>query len=1654
MRRRLGRAIAAIVLCGCGAGAGGDADDAGRRPPVHVDAALACDPGDTVACDCAGGGAGVRTCDGREYGRCVCLPGPDGGGGADGTVSEDAGFDGGAGGGADGGGGAGGMPADCEDGETERRPCGLNGHGLETRTCAAGVWGEFADCADPDVCRDGDAEQEPCGVSGTRTRVCAGGQWGMLGACDDPGAECVPGTTETEPCGFNGRGSQAHTCEDGRWGELSPCDDPDECVDDQPHQRVCGVNGRGFEGRVCESGAWSDWSACEDPDECTDMIVEAGTCGLNDRGTRRRQCGRGTWLPWSDCEDTDVCVDGVEEPEDAGCGLNGRGMRVRTCAVGAWGPYGDCADPDECVDGRREARACGLGGRGARQYTCVDGRWDEGGACVGAPPCPDPANAACGPVSAEACNGRDDDGDGEIDEGLLEGEARRDRFTEAVDEAVRRALDHLRREEGGRGHFGGLERDLRADALGVLAFLERRQAAGWGRTLGLAGLEHADRAMLQRVLAHLIESDPALTDPRQQPDPELTGGNLAALAAWITAGGPDDVGGRMGVGRALTNGVSALQRTQGPDGGWGEVRATAAAATGLAAAVRVVPGADGALAGLDAFLASQPSHEGDLETTADLLWLGYLRGQPVDAAAVGGLVALGPPETTRQWRALARAVGAARADGDRRFWRRAPLDTPFPEAREGFYFDLAIALLAGQDPAGRWGDGTPHLEGLLALERAYGGLAPDGANDPVMPACADGIDDDGDGLVDVADPACLFECTLSERPLPACADAFDDDGDGLVDVADRGCASATDDDEGAAACENGADDDADGRVDFPDDPGCTSRRDDDERDPATPPACADGVDNDRDGRTDFGEDPDCVSASFETEGDPRGCPGTADFRALPLGVRNARADTSEAPNAVDAACGGQRGRDVIFGLPIERPARVKLSLLNEETAFDTVLYVRATCDDRFALVCNQDAFVGEPRSAVSFVADRPATYYVVVDARDGGGSFRLDIDVEPLPVACSNGGDDDGDGLADERDPGCTDAGDLDERDPATPAECANGRDDDGDDLADFPLDPGCRGPGDESERDPPRPPPCANGLDDDDDGAVDWPADAGCIGRGADGEFGPPAACGDGRDDDFDGHADFPFDPGCFAPADLDEADGGAPPTCANGLDDDRDGVADFPGDPGCASAVDGSEDDPETPPGCANGRDDDGDGRADWPLDGGCRYAADDDEIGPLRPTACTNGRDDDGDGRVDFPDEPGCADAADDDEQDPGDPPARCADGRDNDLDGAADAADDGCVDAFDDDEGDPEVAPLCGNGRDDDFDGYIDWPGDLGCVARGDTDEEQACTDADAPLLVRDARMRGVTQDGEPDRFVGLCGGLGAPDAVFRYRLGRRADLRVRVDNPGTSYPAFVYVRRECEVPGTELGCGPEVLLRDALPGEYYVFVDGPGAGRVTSRGSAVSMPADPRDFVPRRDDLGPLCWEDGGNDAFDCHGIVELDYGGERFGPIDIREGIRDLDLGDYPIRVASERPHPNVWRLRLMPGEAGDERPVTLRITGNLGSDGTTHAALRDVMLGGLRLRYLRTQDVPPGGEPVGAPVVQMLVAADPADHGRVRYTTVQDEVAVVAEDVRLPVTFYVVPSYADADGVARGLADDLQIRLAPTEDRVYGDFDLTVTEE
>jgi spore coat protein A len=143
--------------------------------------------------------------------------------------------------------------------------------------------------------------------------------------------------------------------------------------------------------------------------------------------------------------------------------------------------------------------------------------------------------------------------------------------------------------------------------------------------------------------------------------------------------------------------------------------------------------------------------------------------------------------------------------------------------------------------------------------------------------CGDGVlgipaeeCDDGNLL---PDDGCSASCEIEDQ----CADGIDNDEDGLTDFAggDPGCASAADflETSPALVCDDGEDNDGDGFFDHPDDPGCGSPSGAREA-----PQCQDGIDNDGQVGIDFDggaslnggvpidvADPNCVSFTDNRE---------------------------------------------------------------------------------------------------------------------------------------------------------------------------------------------------------------------------------------------------------------------------------------------------------------------------------------------------------------------------------------------------------------------------------------------------------------------------------------------------------------------------------------------------------------------------------------------------------------------------------------------------------------------------------------------------------------------------------------------------------------------------------------------------------------------
>ena len=431
--------------------------------------------------------------------------------------------------------------------------------------------------------------------------------------------------------------------------------------------------------------------------------------------------------------------------------------------------------------------------------------------------------------------------------------------------------------------------------------------------------------------------------------------------------------------------------------------------------------------------------------------------------------------------------------------------------------------------------------------------------------------------------------------------------------------------------------------------------------------------------------------------------------------------------------------------------------------------------------------------------------------------------------------------------------------------------------------------------------PQCDDGEDNDGDGDVDL-ADDGCASAADDDESDEPRdpECSDGEDNDADGFTDFPRDPGCGSELDDDEGDDGGPglPECGNGIDDDNDGRVDL-ADPGCVSPADPREADPDEPAACSDLLDNDADGITDFPLDPGCATAGDDTEEDRPVPPQCGNGLDDDGDGSVDYPDDPGCAGVGDGDETD-------------------------------------PPVPPACADGVDNDRDGRVDYPDDRGCESAADGNEGGSCgniydpVEIDAGEIIRGDSRRGAYAS------RGSCGGVGAPEVVFVYRVARPIEgLRITTAIDGNEAETTLYVRRGCLDPNSEVACAREavgdgeaanaLVLDHPQPGDYYIFLDGAAGfggdfallveeialaaclnGIDDDEDNRVDYPVDPGCVEPEdRDetdpDVLPACADDEDNDG---DGLIDypLDRGCRSAADTDEVDLCgQGITIDEYPV---------------------------------------------------------------------------------------------------------------------------------------------------------
>lgn len=277
--------------------------------------------------------------------------------------------------------------------------------------------------------------------------------------------------------------------------------------------------------------------------------------------------------------------------------------------------------------------------------------------------------------------------------------------------------------------------------------------------------------------------------------------------------------------------------------------------------------------------------------------------------------------------------------------------------------------------------------------------------------CADGADNDGDGLIDFEDPGCTLNGDL-ESPdpiLPQCSDRLDNDIDGLIDLEDPGCDSSTDDDETdleIPACRDGIDNDGDGLIDYPHDPGCALSLLDSEEDNCPDgegcPACGNGIDDDGDGTADYPDDLGCNGAgdNDESSAPPPVCMGG--LQSITTGAAASDGFVEDSLNSlISLGCGGT-GPEQGYTLSLPSASALHITTDFPETTVDTVLYLQSTCGEMDSeLGCNDDIGTN-PHSELFLDRVEAGDYVLIVDSHPGAtGNFKVQVTAyTPLGDAC------------------------------------------------------------------------------------------------------------------------------------------------------------------------------------------------------------------------------------------------------------------------------------------------------------------------------------------------------------------------------------------------------------------------------------------------------------------------------------------------------------------------------------------------------------------------------------------------------------------------------------------------------------------------------
>ena len=677
---------------------------------------------------------------------------------------------------------------------------------------------------------------------------------------------------------------------------------------------------------------------------------------------------------------------------------------------------------------------------------------------------------------------------------------------------------------------------------------------------------------------------------------------------------------------------------------------------------------------------------------------------------------------------------------------------------------------------------------------------------------------------------------------PPCADGKDNDGDGMTDFPDDlGCGSEDDDTEdGAPApqCDDNRDNDGDGKKDYPDDPGCFAKQADDESDdcPNGPGCaqCSNGKDDDSNGMTDYPNDPGCESAADNSEffNNATACGAGLKIKQLPPdGVDMGQLEMGSQSMIISPCGGGAGAFAVAYVLHLTEPKVIVATTDMPGTATDTVIDIRGmNCAEPAAeLACSDDISMANDKSTVT-KSLAAGVYYIIVQGHDTSvtGAYQLKVEKFAGEGSPCTGMGQCGPGLY------C--------RTPAggsamvcSKAVCNDGLDDDSDTKIDYPNDPGCSTPDDDTETDTcpgAGCPECGDGLDNDNDTKIDYPMDTTCKAAGdssescmtsegvvlitgaqtmgdttnATSDLNPTCASAGNSGPDRTYRLDLPamqslsmnmtasFDTATVL---LNSTCGGTALACSDPLNMTTGALAAgtyyFVVD-GYFNTSKGTYTINTSGKIANNAPCDAHPLSASGVLTCGAGYTCKGATVGSktCQPAQCGDGMDNNGNGKTDYPADPGCTNTSDDTETTvcPG---ASC---------------------------------PVCSNLADDDMDGLTDYPADTSCVAASGNNE--SCTSTEAVINVTTAATMGDTTTASDDVKL-ACASSASAAKDLHHKLVLPAmttlTLSLTAKTPAFWDSAMALFNASCT--GTAISCqdGDTMTVTNLAAGNYFFAVDG-------------------------------------------------------------------------------------------------------------------------------------------------------------------------------------------------------------------------------------